>query len=169
MNRLPIRLVIAVTSSCIAGLSVIAFIPGTAAAQTAQPQIHYVFRRIADTTAAFTGLSCNPTVADGGIVAFVATTADGRAGIFAGAGGPITTIADTTTFLQLGNRAPPNAFEFPPTVNLAGMVAFTGILPSGVEGVFVGNGGPVTTIADTTSPLALNGFAASVINNSGRV
>jgi len=81
MNRLPLRFVIAAASSGIAGLSVVVIVSRSTQAEASAPPVTCTFTKIADTTGSFTGLSCNPTI-DRGIVAFVATTTDGRAGIF---------------------------------------------------------------------------------------
>jgi hypothetical protein len=55
-----------------------------------------------------------------------------------------------------------------PSLNDAGVVAFSALLPGGTNGVFTGSGGSLTTIADTSG--AFSGFSSPVsINNQGAV
>jgi hypothetical protein len=84
-------------------------------------------------------------------------------GVFAGSGGPITAIADTSGPFRS------DGFGNFPLINAAGTVTFIATLKTGTMGVFAGSGGPVTTIVDTTGPF--NGFiqAPSSINDSGTV
>ena len=58
----------------------------------------YTLTRIADTSDRFADFA--PYVAsvnDHGVVAFQATTRDGGSGVFAGSGGPISTLVDTAS------------------------------------------------------------------------
>jgi hypothetical protein len=84
--------------------------------------------------------------------AFSATYTD-SAGVFIGNGGPLTKIVQTGdpapsgTFTGFGNAASAtSSFSFGPADNRA--TAFHGSYPGG-SGVFLGNGGPLTTIAKT--------------------
>jgi hypothetical protein len=98
-------------------------------------------------------------------VAFAAGISDtaGKAGIFTGTGAPaFTKIMDET-----GNIIRPT---FRPDFNNAGTVAFDGeFRDTGDGGIFIGNGGPVITIADTSGPFS--GFPGStpIINDNGEV
>jgi hypothetical protein len=81
-------------------------------------------------------------------------------GIFAGAGGPIATIAD--------GSGPLHSFGFAPDINRVGSCAFFASYDNGDGGIFRGDGGPLTTIADTSGPLSDFGVGAS-INDAGIV
>jgi len=79
-----------------------------------------------------------------------------------------TLIADTSGSISGFNS---NIF---PSINAGGVVAFEGLLRTGVEGIFTGNGGTLTTIATNapTSPIAQFGpgfFAGPSINADGTV
>jgi hypothetical protein len=55
-----------------------------------------------------------------------------------------------------------------PRINGSGQVVFHGIRQDGSEGIFAGNGGPLTTIADTSGPFA--SFSdAPAINDGGAI
>jgi hypothetical protein len=69
-------------------------------------------------------------------------------------------IADTSLTLA--------SLDLDPRVNAAGLVAFHASRRDGSEGIFVGNGGALTTIADTSGPFAA--FTdAPAINDAGDV
>jgi hypothetical protein len=108
----------------------------------------------------------SPAINDHGIVAFAAVIKNntgGLAGIFTGMGAPtFTKIMDETGNILLRTSRP----DF----NNAGTVAFDGeFKDTGDGGIFIGNGGPVITIADTSGPFS--GFPGStpIINNNGEV
>lgn len=110
-------------------------------------------------------LLSNPMINDAGTVAFNARHGDPCPfscifSILTGDGGPLTTIASTTSgFTILGA---------PPAINNAGTVAFRGFNPSG--GIFTGEGGPITTVADSSGPLNIVLANREVaINNLGEV
>jgi hypothetical protein len=63
---------------------------------------------------------------------------------------PVAVFADTYGFTLIASGGPFGSFAFSPSINNAGTVAFRATLKSGVEGIFIGNGGPITTIADTS-------------------
>ncbi|MFN8494661.1 MAG: choice-of-anchor tandem repeat NxxGxxAF-containing protein [Caldilineaceae bacterium] len=109
---------------------------GLPANSLAQPN-PYNFQLIADTNGSFESLGPFVSINTGGIVAFKADLRTGGGGVFAGSGGPITTIANTSS--------PPSEFGGI-SINAGGTVAFTGVLTTGNRGVFTGNGGPLTTI-----------------------
>lgn len=70
-----------------------------------------------------------------------------------------TRIADTTSF--------PEGILAPVAINDDGQVAFVAIRSGGVTGVFVGRGGAVTTVADTSRTFTFFGFPG--INGRGQV
>jgi len=69
-----------------------------------------------------------------------------------------TRIADTGSF--------PGGIKGPVALNDDGLVAFVGVRDGGVTGVFVGRGGPVTTVADTSGTFTFFGFPG--INGLGQ-
>ena len=88
---------------------------------------------------------------------------EGAAGIFAGRAGIFRTIA-----------APdPNVFVEKPMFNDAGTAAFyrsfTDATGQFVTAIVTGNGGPLTTVADTTGPFGAFGFRPPSLNNNGDV
>lgn len=128
----------------------------------ASAAVTYDFTLIADTTGPFSGLGQFVSINDAGTVAFTAGLAAGGVGFFTGAGGPITTIADSSGPISTftGGVA---------VINDAGTVAFFATLDTGVRGIFAGDGGPLTTIADASGAFGTGfGFTPS-INNSGVV
>jgi hypothetical protein len=91
----------------------------------------------------------------------VSSGAPGVEAIFAGNGGPLTTIADTSGPF-IGFRGP--------SINDSDTVAFTGFFEAHAAAILTGNGGPLTTIADTSGPFS--GFffeRGPSINNTGTV
>jgi hypothetical protein len=99
-----------------------------------------------------------------GVVAFSATTASGSRAIFKGDGNSRTLIADSVRDQLI------KIFIGSPSINAFGTVAFasphTGIgFPASV---FVGNGGPLTAIASTSTP-GFRTFQNVAINDSGTV
>ena len=119
---------------------------------------------IADTSGPFSGFVGFPTINADGRVAFHATLDSGGTGIFTGNGGPITTIAD-----QSGpfSGFAPDGTHVSPAINAAGAVAFRASLVGGGEGIFVGSGGPATTIATSSGPFANFGSLPD-LNAAGR-
>lgn len=107
----------------------------------------------------FLGLFDGPSLNDNGTVAFYFENleAANSVGVFTGAGGPLSTIADTSTEPFLRGGAP--------SINNSGMVAFPGFFHQ--PGIFIGNGGPVTNIT-TDSPLP-SFFESPSLNDSGTV
>jgi hypothetical protein len=117
---------------------------------SAEP-ISYTFTAIAANISSIE--NSGPALNNLGTVAFT-TSADPRSegGVFAGNGGPLTTIFSANGFSSSS-----------PSINDAGMVAFYNFLQGGV---FVGSGGPLTTI-DTSVPFII--YAGPSINNEGTV
>jgi hypothetical protein len=69
-----------------------------------------------------------------------------------------TRIADTSNF--------PDGFQAPVALNDDGKVAFVALRPGGVKGVFVGRGGAIATVADTSRTFTFFGFPG--INGLGQ-
>jgi hypothetical protein len=74
----------------------------------------------------------NPVVNDAGQVAFFATLADGRSGIFSGDGGALTVDVRTDDVVQ--------SFADAPALNNSGLVAVLGTLVGGTTGLFTAYG-----------------------------
>jgi len=103
-------------------------------------------------------LGGGPTINAGGTVAFSGVLGSGDQGIFAGNGGALTTIAETSDgFVGFGGG---------PSINNRGVAAFRADFVGG-EGTFTGSGGPLTTIADSSG--ALFSFGGVSINSRGTV
>ena len=130
------------------------------AATVTKVEAEYTFTLVADSTGPFSdfGVVPSPALNASGTVAFVARFDGSGAGVFKGNGGALTTITTIAT--------PPFGNPFnPPSINQAGMVAF-----SAGDRVLAGNGGPRVTIADTAGQF--NGFAggySASINSAGTV
>jgi hypothetical protein len=71
----------------------------------------------------------------------------------------VTTIADTSGLFL--------AFFTHPSINDAGAVAFTAHLRTGGDGIFIGDGTRVVTVADTSGPM--RGFTSPSLNRAGEV
>ena len=132
-------------------------------ATAAKAKADYTFTLVADSAGPFSNFYFpSPSLNATGTVAFAANLDSGRLGIFAGNGGSVTTIA----LAALSN----GSFGYP-SINQAGTVAFFSTQGNGVgERIVSGNGGPLTTIADTAGQF--RGFAAgysTAINASGTV
>ena len=126
----------------------------------ARVEAGYTFTFVADSTGPFSdfGVVPSPALNASGTVAFVARFDGSGAGVFKGNGGALTTITTIAT--------PPFGNPFnPPSINEAGMVAF-----SVGDGILAGNGGPLITIADTAGQFQgfAGGYSAS-INSTGTV
>ena len=109
-----------------------------------------------------------PAINDAGVVTFGASLNNRRA-IFSGNGSALTTIAaegdtfDNTTFAELGRF---------PSINDCGTVVFEARLATEVQGVYTGNGGVQSIVADTSGPIRpnlVNDFGVANINNFGTV
>ena len=120
--------------------------------------ISYTFTKIADNSGKFAQFRV-PTLNNRGTVALTGILDNGSEGVFSGKGGSLTTIAISSF----------NDFN-PPTINNRGQVAFTlreDNSGAGI-GVFVGDGGPLIPIADSSGPLGdMN--SVPYINNRGDV
>ncbi len=104
--------------------------------------------------------SFSPSINDSETIAFKRS-----AGVFTASGGLITKIADRTGPLKVFNNEP--------SINDAGTVAFVagiGDIDSGAYGIYSGNGGPLTTIADLSGLYSyFDLYSPSSINDSGTV
>lgn len=108
----------------------------------------------------FQGLFSDPSLNDSGMVAFYfemrSPDSPNIVGIYTGAGGPITTIVDTSTTNNdffLGG---------PPSLNNSGTVAF----PEDGDGIFIARGGTITNVTDNAP---YNIFESPSLNDSGAV
>ena len=121
------------------------------------------FVNIADTrTGQFSSISDSPSISSNGIVAFEAALASGGTGIFAGTGGAVTTIADSSGMFR--------TFSTHPSVNAAGTVAFRAQIDTLNTGIFTGNGAVVIPIVTDVVPGSnLVGFSEATINDQGKV
>jgi hypothetical protein len=112
----------------------------------------------------FGGNDSRPSINNLGEIAFDETIQPNfDSGIFAGRAGTFRTIA-----------APdPNVFVEKPMFNDGGTAAFyrsfTDVTGQFVTAIVTGNGGPLTTVADTTGPFGSFGFRPPSINNNGDV
>jgi len=115
---------------------------------------------IATTAGPLSFFLSGPYINIAGTVAFVANLDDGTSAVFTGSGGPLTPLYTSPPFSELFFAAP---------INAVGTVAFLASFPSDT-GVFSGNGGPLTIIADTNRG-PFNGFTVNQqdINNAGTV
>jgi hypothetical protein len=109
-----------------------------------------------------------PSINDEGVVTFRARR-DGVLGIFSGSGGEldkVVAVGDSfgeTVFADLTRV---------PAINNEGAVVFKARLGTDIQGVFTGDGGSITSIADTSGtirPNLVNDFGVPGINNSGDV
>ncbi len=109
-------------------------------------------------TTPFSSLGENPSLNNGGAVAF---SDEAGSGIFLWDGTATTVIAHTSTS---GPSGPYFSLGFFPSLNNKGAVAFFARLlaPAGGSGIFVGNGTTTTTIADSRGPFNSFGSAPSI-------
>jgi hypothetical protein len=105
------------------------------------------------------GFVSPPAINESGMVAFTISP-DGPLGIgvFSGSGGPLTTIALSSTDFRPVSR---------PAINDAGTVSFQAALGERGSTILAGSGGPLTTIAES-GPFSFVGTYTS-INNEGTV
>jgi hypothetical protein len=106
---------------------------------------------IADASGPFKDFVGFPTINAAGTVAFHAVLDNDEHGIYTGNGGSVTTIADVSGTL---NSFSVGGSDSSPAINDSGAVAFRAGLDAGGEGIFVGSGGSLTTIADSNGPFA---------------
>jgi hypothetical protein len=104
----------------------------------------------------------SPSINDAGQIAFQAGRDVGDGGIFRfdpATNTFATIVTDTGTFSTPDDR---------PSMNAAGRVAFQSLINGGTgEGIFLGDGGPVVTIADSSG--AFQFFARPSLNDAGQV
>jgi hypothetical protein len=114
-------------------------------------------------TSQFDGTDSRPSINDPGAIAFEESV-DFTSGIFVTAGTGFTTIA-----------APdPDRFVGEPVLNDGGTAAFeTSFFDEAtqefVTAIVTGNGGPLTTVVDTTGPFSSFGFRPPALNDGGEV
>jgi hypothetical protein len=153
-------------ASWIIRVALLTFICALPAPSDATP-VSYAFTLIAADDGPVGRFNSNmfPAINGTGTVAFEALTQTGIEGIFIGNGGTLMTVATN-------GPGSPFAFFGPgmfagPAINEEAAVAFRANLSIGGQGIFVGQGGSVTTIAETSGPPS--GFQGVAINNSGTV
>ena len=105
----------------------------------------------------------DPVINDAGVVAYEANIDNLTRGIFTTDGTRTRTVVNTTAegliFRFLGS----------PSLNEAGDVAFSGVRDGlASQAIFVGNGGPLTIVADTLAS-SFTGFQNAAINDFGKV
>jgi len=124
--------------------------------------LSYSFTRIADDTGPIGEIGVAPAaINDAGQVAFMANLNTGKPAVLVGSGGPLTTVADTSSvfqsiaFADLFNRArPTHGF---PAINGLGQVIFGAVTTNNVSGVFAGSGGAISIVDTTTGAIAFEG------------
>ena len=114
-------------------------------------------------TSQFDGTDSRPSINNPGAIAFEETV-DFTSGVFATAGTGFTTIAAPDPDRSVGE----------PVVNDAGLAAFetSFIDPTTqefVSAIVTGDGGPLTTVVDTTGPFGSFGFRPPALNDDGRI
>ena len=132
-------------------------------------EAEYAFTLIANSTGPFRdfGASPSPSLNAVGTVAFNASLDNGKFGVFTGNGTITTTVAQSVSSdfpLVYGSFGTPR-------INLTGSAVFSALPESGIaRGIYVGNGGPLLTIADTDGQF--QSFASgnsTAINSAGTV
>jgi hypothetical protein len=109
------------------------------------------------------GVDPGVSINSAGVVAFRAAENSVVSGVYYGAGGPITQVADNDA------GSPLVGFHGTPSINASNQVAFKASLDPMTTGIFRGDGGPLTTIV-TTSPGHFGGLGEKpAINSSGAV
>jgi len=84
------------------------------------------------------------------------------------AGLALPALAANYTFTNIADTGGPfDSFGFLPSINTAGTVAFDATLDAGGEGIFIGSGGPTTTIIDNSGQFSF--FRPPTINSGGTV
>ena len=134
----------------------------------------YTFTSVLDSTQQqiSTNSQClAPSINAAGTLAFLAGSGSAR-GIYKGSGGALTLIADTTFGGQ--TRLFDETGCHGPSINDAGDVAFYASVPSAaLDGIYVGNGGAVATVADSSGAFAMFSAGSAkpyvMINESGDI
>ena len=123
---------------------------------------------IADTSGDFSGFDADPSVNAHKQVAFQGNLRSGGTGIFVSNGETLTTVADTSGIFA--------EFTGASSINNRGEVAFGAILKSEdggffrPDGIFVGSGGQVRTVVDSSGPFFnFLAFGHPTINDKGQV
>jgi hypothetical protein len=109
------------------------------------------------------GIDPGVSINSAGVVAFRAAENSVVSGVYYGAGGSITQVADDDV------GSPYVGFHGTPSINASNQVAFKASVDPMTTGIFRGDGGPVTTIV-TTGPGSFGGLGEKpAINSSGNV
>lgn len=127
--------------------------------------LRFKFVNVADSTQGLSAFSKFPAINDPGAVAFVATSSDGKQGVFGWQEGTITTIASESGGLL-------TSFGDDVAINAGGVVGYDANLTSGVNerAIFTSDGEWTKTIVDTNEQGLIGRFLGSPsINASGRV
>jgi hypothetical protein len=118
---------------------------------------------VSTVTNGFTSFGLNPVINDVGIVAFDANLDATTRGIFTNDG------ASTKTIVNSADQGLIARFLGAPSINRFGTVAFSSPrIGFTSQAVFVGDGGPLTAIADTSNS-NFAGFQNAAINDLGKV
>lgn len=125
--------------------------------------VPYTFTKVIDNSGSFSGIGLFPTINDNGSAVFFGVNTQGE-GIFAGNGGPLTTIASDASDPAGGFLT---SAGYGPKINDSGRATFAGNLPGKPVRVFSGTGGPLTPIAGPPDYEIDQGIPA--INNAGLV
>lgn len=113
---------------------------------------------IADSNGPYFNFGTLPSINDSGTVAFFAWGGASGRGVYTSHGAVITTIAESSE----------EFFHFePPEISASGTVAFRGFYHFGTA-ILTGDGGPLTTIADSAGP-PFHSVLVPSLNNLGRV
>lgn len=117
----------------------------------------WTFTHIADTDGRFADFTPYvASVSDRGLVAFQATLRDGSSGVYSGSGGPVSTVADSSSGLLT------SVFSHP-DINALGTVTVYATLKTGGRGVVRVRDGEITVAAMDAGPLG------PTINDAGTV
>jgi hypothetical protein len=109
----------------------------------------------------FTIIGAHPSINDSGAVSFIGGDSS-AVSVLVGSGGSLTTIAS----LGLGS-SDIGQFNSSEALNEFGDVAFRATLVSGIDVLYLGDGGPLFTVADSAGPFAM--FDHASINDLGQV
>lgn len=129
----------------------------------------YTYTKIAESADVYSNF-WDAAMNDSGSVAFAALLDDGEFGIYRGDGVAVTTIAVTNgQIASLGGPLGVPAFYPSVSINSSGMVAFEAYHTNGNDSIFVGDGGPLTTIVDGSGSFSASLGSFPSINDAGTV
>lgn len=112
-------------------------------------------------TSPFQGDDSGPSYNDVSEIAFVEFVDDDGTGIFV--------VTPDDEFIEIATDEGPIGFLGDPSLNNLGQVAFHAFFDEGGEAILMGDGGPLTTVADTTGPFESFGFGGPSLNVHGDV